>query len=194
MNVGAGTSRYLFADEDIVRNRCIARSRAKSLLEPVFKQCCRPLNSRHYCTMHWKKAKFTGDMWKYGNWDPDTKHSSLPALELLDGQKEAKRRYEAALRRGDGDEPGLRWEKRKRREHDLRLQKPFVSLDPSTKGSVSSGAMSPWRCHRTPVCSATLTSQPKAIGWRTLMPTTMASASTGSACFIWHRSLAAMAI
>ena len=57
----------------------------------------------------------TRGTWRMGNWDPDTNHSSLPARELLDGQRKAERRYVAALRRGDGDAPGLRWERRKRR-------------------------------------------------------------------------------
>ena len=113
MDAGVGKLRYLFADEGIVMNRCIARSQAKSSLEPVFKQCCRPLHSSQYCTMHWKKAMLTRGTWKMGNWDPDTNHSSLPARELLDGQRKAERRYVAAVRRGDG--PGLRWERRKRR-------------------------------------------------------------------------------
>ena len=113
MDAGVLKLPYLFADEGIVMNRCIARSQAKSSLEPVFKQCCRPLHSSQYCTMHWKKAMLTRGTWKMGNWDPDTNHSSLPARELLDGQRKAERRYVAAVRRGDG--PGLRWERRKRR-------------------------------------------------------------------------------
>ena len=136
MDADVGKWRYLFADEGIVPNRCIARSKSKSSLEPVFKQCCRPLRSSHYCTMHWNKAKLTRGTWRMGNWDPDANHTSLPASDLLRGQKLAERRYVAALRRGDGDEPRLRWEKRKRRAHDLRLQKPFVCLDPSTEGSL----------------------------------------------------------